>query len=504
MAAVSWLRCCFLASLLFLGFAARRSGTGVIPGSDGLLQQPIDSTVSVPMKTSAARYVLLCLCASVATGAVLRDCGLTRGDFEQVSDNGFDSADHRRDANDYPWSIRYFAPTGAASGHVYVGTGNNIGGLTAFATSQEDFTFAPYMAPEVRRHRPDLGARVWETVLDFREVEPNEPRVTGGVRSLHVHRVPGGIDALYAGTFGDAPALLRSATGDPGSFERIFTLDKPGSIRAMASHNGMLYFATTIRDIIDDDLSLPQGVIYLYDGDSVTPVVEDGFGDATNLEAVSLCPFNGWLYAGTRNFLKGFQIWKFAGPNAAEPVLVVDDGGPDPANEAAGTMAVFQNQLYVGTLVFSGLFNGPVNTKGCDLIRITAEDEWTTVVGEDSISAYRSGFDNPRNAYLWQLEEHDGWLYAGTWDDSFIVFAPLVALFDRNGPRKPILNSVAIAGQVGPDLYKSPDGRQWYPVFRDGLKNFNNQGIRTLESTPDGLYLGMTNLRQGLQIWRAN
>ena len=45
----------------------------------------------------------------------------------------------------------------------------------------------------------------------------------------------------------------------------------------------------------------------------------------------------------------------------------------------------------------------------------------------------------------------------------------------------------------GFDLYRSFDGENWVPVTNNGMGNPYNMGLRTLVSTPHGLFLGTAN-----------
>ena len=56
----------------------------------------------------------------------------------------------------------------------------------------------------------------------------------------------------------------------------------------------------------------------------------------------------------------------------------------------------------------------------------------------------------------------------------------------------------------GADLFKSPNGVDWYPVTLDGLGDPQNYGWRTMKSAPDGyFYLGSANPYEGSEVYRA-
>lgn len=442
-------------------------------------------------------------------------CPSSRG-FIKISVNGFDRHDHARDKNDYPWSMRYFQPDETEAGHVYVGTGNNFDGLGRYGLDPAAFEAIPFLPAEIRRYRPDLGLMHWETVLDTRDFDGDGPFETNGFRGLVPYRAQSdGVLYLYAGTFGADASLWRSASGERGTWEKVFSIGREGSIRGMAVHNGILYFSTTILDLLDDDESFgsAEGVIYAHDGATTRELITNGFGSENNLETIVLHPFNGWVYAGTRNRNDGYEVWKFAGPGVPEgmSVPVVTGGGPDPRNESAGTMGIFQDRLYVGSLIFGGLINGLRATKGADLIRIDADDSWETVVGVNSVGGTPSGFGTKRNAYIWSLIEHDGVFYAGTWDDSIIIVAGLASADDFLLGELAVDESTSSVGlspfnpllKAGGDLFRSADGVSWENVFRDGLGEADNYGVRNMVTAEGSLFLGFANPGTGLTIWRS-
>ncbi len=433
--------------------------------------------------------------------------GLEADDFEQISLHGFDPADNQLDKNDYAWSMAYFQPDGRDEGHVYVGTGNMMlnlmfEGLTEWSTEDKQRE-ASSRNPEIRRYRRDLGPMTWETSFDYREMETDPNVEVIGFRFLAAYRAQSdGVNYLYASLVGDEASLWRSATGDPGSWQRVWTFEDSSSVRWLAEHDGILYIARTQRLAAGGRV----GAIWATDGDGVWPVMEDGFGNPKNLEVMSLMSYNGWLYAGTLNKTTGFEVWKLAGPGGGvDPIQVVANGGPDPANETALTMCVFQDKLYVGTMI--NHVRALMAFKGCDLIRIDENDQWETVVGPGSLSGYGSGFDHWSNVYVWSMVEHDGWFYAGTYDQ----MATCVYMLENLGLFLPMMMGVErtsrvldVVGDSGGDLYKTQDGVTWYPVEQHGFGNVGDYGFRNMVSAGGYLYAGMNNPFDGLVIYRGS
>jgi uncharacterized protein (TIRG00374 family) len=474
--------------------------------------------------TLALLPLLLCILVSIGLFVAARwpqrlpgyasQVGL-RLKFEQVASPGFDAAGRARLA-DSAWSMRYFQPDGAAAGHVYVGTDNNIVGLV-MAGLRTRKAALPVQPPQIRRYRPDLGSQLWEVTLDYADHE-QPPYLNEGFRSMGVYKArTDGRTYLYAGTMAaHNPGVWRSASGEPGSWEQVFTFpDEPesriGSIRGMIAHDdGLLYMSTTRSGDI-----LPGGVgqIWATDGLAFTWVITDGFGNPNNDGISSLVSFNGCLYAGTYNPATGYEVWKLrCMPDLQAPAQpVIRGGGGQPHNEAVMSMHVFKGRLYVGTGIPLG-FNpitrhGP---RGCDLIRINPDDSWEMIVGpprDHPLSGYRAGFGWYLNAYCWYMNEHAGYLYLGTWDMSRTI-AFLGEDVESVAPVfRPLLDELVVRPQdwgspVGGDLYQTADGVHWEPVFLDGLGNPDNHGIRTLEPTPMGFFVGTENPFTRLEVWR--
>lgn len=472
------------------------------------------------------RRIVAGVCGLVlCCGAVLPQCapgGLSAKDFEKVSENGFDPGDQEADDNNYAWAMRYFKSDDADTGHVYVGTGNNIAGLIGYyftvLLEGGDILDAPVRPPEIRRYRPDLGPTHWERVLDYRDVEWDGDYQTTGFRFMGTYRAVDPVTKarsryLYAATQGLESVLWRSKTGNPGDWESVFTTgENAGSIRYFAEHQGRMYLAIAFDTFEEDP---PPGEIWVSDdGLSFEPLLQDGFGNPNNRGIEFVVSYNGWLYAGTKNDVEGFEVWKLEGPDkGAAPQRIVSAGGPDRRNEIAGTPVIFQDQLYFGSIIFFG-FNPRQASgfKGCDIIRIDRNDRWETVVGPNSLSGYDSGFNYFTNAYCWWMEEHDGWLYAGTWDQGTVLswlidnLPELIEyLRDRQGKDLPLeMETWYRLTEAGADIFKTQNGIDWFPVTLDGMGNRENYGWRTMESAPDGfLYLGSANPVDGLEIWRG-
>lgn len=452
--------------------------------------------------------------------------GLKTSDFRLISLNGFESEDHAADRNDYAWSMAYFQPDGSDEGHIYVGTGNDMLGLMfrgmAAMFGGGDLEDVAVFPPEIRRYRGDIFGVAWEKVFDYRNVETAPNFETIGFRYLTSYRAQSdNVNYLYAATFGEEATIWRTATGEAGSWEKAWSSGGIGSVRMMAEHNGVLYLA-----LAND---APEGEriakIWATDGADFWPVVEDGFGDENNFGMASVISYNNYLYAGTMNLVDGYQIWKLEGPDeGTAPQLIVGNGGPSPVNESAITPCIFQGKLYFGNMIYhmTSIMNG---LKGSDIIRISQDDTWESVIGPDGIGGYGSGFNHWPNTYIWSMCVHGEWMYAGTYDQVTSLSAMLDAINGMVAGFMPFKSTHADDGALaaedtlmldaaakaasptevlfhgGADMYKTQDGVTWHPVTLDGLGDVGNYGFRTMVSADGRFYVGTANPYDGLEIW---
>ncbi len=457
----------------------------------------------------------LCLCLVLggcprppATGGG----GLNAADFVQVAPNGFDAEDQALDHNDYPWSMEVYQPDGEGTqSYLYVGTWNRVQQWKGFQDHKPVY-------PEIRRYRPDISPTTWERVLDTREVNLVDGLRPHGFRIMKEYRNEcDGVKYLYAGGRGDKTTIWRSRTGEPGSWELFYTYDREGSIRSMTIHRGLLYM-NYLNDygILADDGG-PKNVILVTDGNEVSVVSDDGFGNKNNQGIFTIESYNGYIYAGTHNPLQGAEVWKLEGPDPNEPPKrVIAHGGPRRLNEAAMTMYKFGDHLYVGT-VANHILRMIGGMKPCDLLRIDQNDHWQAVTGPGSYTGEASGFAEKGTSYMWSMCEHDGWFYVGTYDLvpglTYMVTHPEYLLSvmginfgsDKSVTDKCLTGIQLLLGQKesGAGLYKTQDGTNWFLVMTDGLGNHNNYGVRTMKSFNGRLFLGLSNPYDGLEVWAS-
>jgi len=340
-----------------------------------------------------------------------------------------------------------------------------------------------------------------------------------GFRGMTIHQGPDDPEpGLYVPTWsprlGPGPVLLRSFDGE--HFERI---SEPGlgdptvtTIRSVVSFRGKLFIAPTGTTKNHFSANIPDRMVILagthLEKSDWQLACEPFFGDETNEGVFCMTVYNDCLYAGTANGEEGFQIWKTDGKGELpyQWTKVVDHGclrGKE--NQGAVSMKEFKGKLYVGGGILGG-YDRPRNIGPAspELIRISADDSWELLVGEarmtpDGLKVPRSGlgagFGGPAAGYFWCICEHDGWLYLGTYD----MTNWLPYFYPENMPRRinrfvqsygiwPIVENGA-----GFDLWRSSDGNRWLPVSRNGFGNHCNFGIRTMVSSPYGMFVGAAN-----------
>jgi SAM-dependent methyltransferase len=234
-----------------------------------------------------------------------------------------------------------------------------------------------------------------------------------------------------------------------------------------------------------------------------------GFGDPTNVGIFEMAAFNGHLYAGTLNVTNGFQLWKTRaeGTPPYKWIRVLTCGayrGMD--NESLVSLCVFDGALYVGSGIMGGGYNRhqKVGPAAAEVIRVYPDDTWELLVGAPRItpdgiktplSGLGPGFDNFFNGYTWRMCEHGGWLYVGTYN--WGCFLPYMFFDDVSNALARYIEKegadAAASRVAGCELWRTRDGIRWHPVTVDGFGTPFNYGIRTMSSTPDGLFIGTAN-----------
>jgi hypothetical protein len=448
------------------------------------------------------------------------EVALRRSDFVRVAAAGF--ADP---LNAYPHSMGWFRD------QLYVGTTRANLALIRMSNNPPQLRVWPTLTPpdvydlDLRAQiwRYDPAQHLWQQVFRAPLVEGRGGKTVArdiGYRGMAVFQAAADPDeTLYIATWSPGrsarPAIIiRSDDGEnfddlPGPYSDASL----NTYRLLLGAGQYLYTSPTGRLGGTGAANISGAAIILRTPDPESEAWEvispPGFGDASNMGVFEMAMFNGWLYAGTVNPVTGLEVWR-AQPDLAQRLTwtrVVGDGaGRGELNTATASMCAFRDALYVGTGIPNGGYDRTfkIGPAAAELIRIHPDDSWDLVVGERRntrqgmklpLSGLGAGFNDFFNGYIWRLAEHDGWLYAGTYNWS--VFLPY--LRTERWPDRPrsllaasgVDNAVAEHG--GFDLWRSADGASWEPVTRKGFGNVYNCGVRNLVSTPYGLFVGAAN-----------
>lgn len=345
---------------------------------------------------------------------------------------------------------------------------------------------------------------------------PNPPR-TGkflpyetAFRGFEAVTEPDNTEALYAFSVNATllwyrgalppPRILRTTDGvnwapipqTPGTFlgDLPFNPDH-SSFRSPVFYNGKLFV-----------LSGPvfgQGTLI---GSANPPLGDNAWflAEPPSLVFYELAVFNGWLYLGGFDPVNGYAVYKTQAQGAPPyPLtLVVPPGAglPNRPSKSVVSMFVHYGRLYVGTATFP------------EIVRINPDDTWDLIMGSPRIdpmtgrvkyplSNLDAGFGMTLNDHVWYQDDPYNYLYAGTYNAS-------------TGSRFNPTWGAALLPQMGAHLYSTPDDWYYTPVTTNGFTRPADPqggkfdyGVRTMASTPYGMFLATANDYYGVNVFRA-
>lgn len=445
--------------------------------------------------------------------------GLPRGTFRCAALGGFGDG-----CNSYAHAMAWYED------HLYISTTRNV--LALLHNRSDDLKSWPVFPVRTARQDPyaefDNRGRIWRyhppsgrwerariSATDRAENGLDIPRFQGVRNLVPFQRETDAKPLLHALTWspkgGPGPMLLRTADGL--HFEELpiigFAAQLYSTFRPLVALKGRLFTAPTGKT---GSANAAGVAVVLESRDPETDpwkqVNEDDFGDPHNDSIFEMCAFNGHLYCGTLN-RDGAQLWKsdVEGQPPYRWTRVLTRGAErGPHNEAICALEPFNGALYVGTGISNGGYDRKlgIGPAAVEVLRVWPDDSFDLIMGEGRVhegrlimplSGIGPGFDSFFNAYLWRLCTHDGWLYAGTFSwSSLLPFIPMEKWPEEKrrmmDPQR-MEEVMQITG--GCDLWRSRDGETWLPVTTNGFNNRHNWGIRSMASTPYGLFVGTAN-----------
>jgi hypothetical protein len=442
--------------------------------------------------------------------------GLGADDFRLIAKNGFGDG-----LNAYAHSMAWF------KGHLYVGTTRGNFplmkarlpiGLAPWPVECPEKPFSLDLHAETWRYDPAENS--WERVHKAPAIIGTDgkkiPRELGFRGMLIYQKDENDTQSLFVSTWspakGPGPLLLRTTDGkefvpscEPGLMGLPVT-----TIRTMATFKGRMY--TTPAGSRGGNPNVSAHSIVYESSDPAKgewrPVSDFGFGEPGNKTVFEMASLGEHLYVGTFN-LEGFQVWRTTAEG--EPPYhwekVIEKGAyRGILNQCVLSMFPFKGAMYIGSAIQGGGVDrqNKVGPAPPELIRIFPDGQWDLLVGQERatphgykkpLSGYLPGFDNFFNGYFWRMAEHRGWLYLSSFDWSGVLpYArretwpeSFVNIIDDLG------DQFLMDHHAGFDLYRSYDGENWLPVTTNGMNNPHNIGLRTMISSPYGLFLGTAN-----------
>lgn len=155
---------------------------------------------------------------------------------------------------------------------------------------------------------------------------------------------------------------------------------------------------------------------------SWTRIISNGLGNDKNFWFSDLIVFENQLYMGTMDNVHGFSI--FRSDDGFNFDRIANKGINSVFNHAAMLMYVFNEKLYISSMNW---------VQGFCVFEMQNHSKNPTFE-----PVLENGFDNPFNAYIWQMCEFNGRLYIGSFQNSFLGLR--LGMFS---------------------LYSSEDGRNW-------------------------------------------
>ncbi len=316
---------------------------------------------------------------------------------------------------------------------------------------------------------------------------------------------------LYCGTWNNVKACqVWKYSGS--AWTQVVGQGPSGSPTGPGFGNKNNYVARSMTSSASGDLYVGTGnsgggEVWRLTSSGWTKLNKPGFGASKNSYISVLIFFKNSLYAGTQNYTKGAQVWKYLGPGPANWKAIGLNGMGDANNYNIGAAAVFGNPgwLYIITANYEN---------GCQVLR-TNGTKWE--------KANANGFgEGKTNGDGGALAVFDGKLYAGlNGDFGSRVYAtaggakvPFAwTLTNDSGFSLNDNERIGCSAFFGGKLYVGTynglgceiwryEGNAWTQVVSGGFGDPNNYEAESMAVADGYLYVGTGNWLTGAEVWR--
>lgn len=382
---------------------------------------------------------------------------------------------------------------------------------------------------EIWRYKKD-GSRCWEKVF---KTDCNDK--IRGFTSIITHTA-NDEKAIYAAGLGTKIYLIKSTDGI--NWTKINTKNVLGTTcKCLLSFKEKLYLSTI-------KIGFCKNTPYLYESKNpdckkFRPVIDiENIYFNSNKNPVgrieNINNFNDKLYLGIST-ANGCELWRStdSNPRTNEWIKIGNSGFYDKANSNIISSQVFKNHLYISCT--KSLPLSLLAPFGFDIIRVDINDNVDVVVGGNplvpinkcdnniqSLSGFKSGFNNFFNVYGWQINCYCDTLFITTLDNSTnmkLIRDTIIYNSEQYIEKLGYANYNELLASYtdicnlltcykypkGFDIYTSKNGINFKPLALNGLDNINNYGGKSLFRSCNGLmYLGTANPYNGCQVWEIN
>ncbi len=232
-----------------------------------------------------------------------------------------------------------------------------------------------------------------------------------------------------------------------------------------------------------------------------TQVNQDGFGSANNIEATTMSPFNGALFAGTTNAAVGAQVWSFIDKTWTQANT---NGFGDPIKTLATASVVSGGVLYMAVCSGTGAYIYRYDDPG-----------WTRVD-----NGFAGGSSSSLTSSIWAMADFNGTLYVGS-DNSYDgaevwrydggtswtrvnkpgFGAPYNTSVGAIAVYKGHLYAAAFNDSDGVTVWRYVEGTFWDQVNDDGFGNYQNVTCWKMFVFNGMLFAGTENPDTGAEVW---